>query len=149
LSDDARYAKRRYRVSEPTPQNGALSAETVAAIRRLCRFAVLLADAAEDLEALLPASPSGPRTGRPAVVPSREQELEVLRLRHANGRLGLRSIGKRVGLSWRSVQRILDENVASQNRWVRPKTLPAATPPSEHWSVAWEGGETQKAATEI
>jgi hypothetical protein len=54
--------------------------------------------------------------GRPRVVPTAAQVDEVLRLRTTNGRLGMRAIGDRVGISWRQVARILEEaELASQN----------------------------------
>jgi predicted DNA-binding protein (UPF0251 family) len=53
-----------------------------------------------------------PRRGRPRIEPAAWQVAEVLRLRHANGRLSYRSIGEKVDLSWRVVERIL--NAASQ-----------------------------------
>ena len=48
------------------------------------------------------------RRGRPRIEPEAWQIDEVLRLRHANGRLGYRAIGEKVDLSWHLVQRILD-----------------------------------------
>jgi type II secretory pathway component PulJ len=65
------------------------------------------------------------RRGRPRVEPAAWQIDEVLRLRHSNGRLGLRAIGAKVDLSWRLVERILEqENTASQ------KGAPASQKPS-------------------
>jgi hypothetical protein len=83
-------------------------------IRQLAR-ALELAALARELEAQLPEEQEPQHPGRPPVVPIPEQEREVLRLRHANGRLGYRAIGARVGLSWRIVERILSEYAASQN----------------------------------
>lgn len=56
-----------------------------------------------------------PRRGRPRVEPAPWQIAEVIRLRTANGRLGLRPIADQVDLSWRTVGRILEKHAASQN----------------------------------
>ena len=119
--------------------------ELVAGLRKASRFARLLADAMEELEALLPPeTQSNPRSGRPAVVATRAQEEEILRLRHANGKIGLRAIGKRVGVSWRVVAKVLDEYAASQNS---PNPSQNPSPDSAHRGrskASRKGGEVPK-----
>jgi hypothetical protein len=88
----------------------------------------IAADAARALETSLPPEPDEESaTGRPPVVPTVEQRVEVIRLKYANGRLGLRRIAKRVNkrfpaegerreLNWEHVQTILAEyDAASEN----------------------------------
>jgi hypothetical protein len=86
-------------------------------IRQLCRALELAASLARELEAALTEEQEQTGPGRRPIVPTPEQEREVLRLRHTNGRLGYRAIGARVEppLSWRVVARILNEYEASQN----------------------------------
>jgi hypothetical protein len=119
--------------------------ELVAALRKASRFAGLLADSLEELEALLPSEEqSNPGPGRPVVVATPVQEAAILRLRHSNGRLGLRAIGKRVGLSWRVVGKVLDEYAASQNppnSSQNPSPASARRTPSK---ASRKGGEAPK-----
>jgi hypothetical protein len=89
--------------------------EFVRKVLIVCHFGTLFANALADLEQSLPPDSTARSVrGRPVVVPTSIQVKEVLRLRHANGRLGMRVIGERVGLSWHVVQRILAENTASE-----------------------------------
>jgi len=87
----------------------------------------IAADAARAIEASFPPEQSDkPGPGRPTVVPTTEQRVEVIRLRVANGRIGLRRIadlvnrrfppdGERKNLGWRQVRDILaDYDAASQ-----------------------------------
>jgi hypothetical protein len=79
--------------------------------QRLHQIADLLGLAALHLRELAAADGKPATTqprGRPRKNPEPWQEDEVLRLRHANGKLGYRAIGEKVDLSWRVVQRILD-----------------------------------------
>jgi hypothetical protein len=119
--------------------------EMVAALRKASRFARLLADAMEELEALLPSeAPSNARPGRPAVVATRAEEEEILRLRFSNGRLGYRAIGARVGVSWRVVGSTLDTYASSQNPAnpsQNPSTDSATHAPSK---ASRKGGDAQK-----
>jgi hypothetical protein len=70
---------------------------------------------AELIAALPKETPTAPRPGRPLLRATPAQIAEVLRLKHTNGKIGLRVIGERVGLSWHLVQRILDEHAPSEN----------------------------------
>jgi hypothetical protein len=93
--------------------------------RSLHQIADLLGLAALHLRELAEVDDAEPATrerrgGRPRIDPAPWQVDEVLRLRHANGKLGYRAIGEKVDLSWRVVQRILDAAsqkgaLASQN----------------------------------
>ena len=84
---------------------------TSAERKRLHYVADLLALAGAHLRELAneeEKSVEAPRRGRPRVEPAPWQVDEVLRLHHANGRLGIRAIGEKVDLSRHAVQRIID-----------------------------------------
>ena len=82
---------------------------------RLCRvIAALLGELADSLEADLPAGEQR-APGRPRKTYGAAIVAEVLRVRHANGRLGALAIAERVGLTRYAVEQILAEHAAAEN----------------------------------
>jgi hypothetical protein len=97
------------------------------ALERWAVAGQLVLEAARALEESLPPEPDESSTGgRPAVAPTLEQRVEVVRVKYANGRIGLRRIaelvnkrlppnGKRKALNWEHVQAILADYETSEN----------------------------------
>jgi hypothetical protein len=83
---------------------------------QFCRVvAHLLVELAESLEAEEPAPPVTSDGGRPPKEPSPELVAEVLRLKHANGRLGRRPLAEMTGATEHMIRRILRDYVLGEN----------------------------------